>query len=128
MLTPSGGHQRGWYASYWNVFLLPSTNKVCEGYVFTCVCHSVHRGVCLSAWWDTIAPPRDQAPPSRAEPPGQGTSGLGTPLGADSPSWNQAPPWEHTPLRPPPPPICAVHAGRYGQQAGGMKPTGMQSC
>ena len=31
----------------------------------------------------------------------------------------------------PPPeqaPPCAVHAGRYGQQAGGMHPTGMQSC
>ena len=25
-------------------------------------------------------------------------------------------------------PACAVHAGRYGQQAGGMHPTGMQSC
>ena len=29
--------------------------------------------------------------------------------------------WDTTPLR-------AVHAGRYGQQAGGMHPTGMQSC
>ena len=25
-------------------------------------------------------------------------------------------------------PPCAVHAGRYGQQAGDMHPTGMQSC
>ena len=25
-------------------------------------------------------------------------------------------------------PLGAVHAGRYGQQAGGMHPTGMQSC
>ena len=25
-------------------------------------------------------------------------------------------------------PPCTVHAGRYGQQAGGMHPTGMQSC
>ena len=23
---------------------------------------------------------------------------------------------------------CTVHAGNYGQQAGGMHPTGMQSC
>ena len=30
-------------------------------------------------------------------------------------------PWEQTTP-------CAVHAGRYGQQAGGMHPTGMQSC
>ena len=27
-----------------------------------------------------------------------------------------------------PPPPCTVHAGRYGQQVGGMHPTGMQSC
>ena len=27
-----------------------------------------------------------------------------------------------------PPPPRAVHAWRYGQQAGGMHPTGMQSC
>ena len=37
-----------------------------------------------------------------------------------------------TARRHPPPgpgtPPCAVHAGRYGQQAGGMHPTGMQSC
>ena len=31
-------------------------------------------------------------------------------------------------ITPPPNPPCAVHAGRYGQQAGGMHPTGMQSC
>ena len=27
-----------------------------------------------------------------------------------------------------PHPLGAVHAGRYGQQTGGMHPTGMQSC
>ena len=39
------------------------------------------------------------------------------PPGAGTPPspWNRHPP-------------CAVHAGRYGQQAGGMHPTGMQSC
>ena len=31
------------------------------------------------------------------------------------------PPWAGTPPR-------AVHAGRYGQQAGGTHPTGMHSC
>ena len=30
--------------------------------------------------------------------------------------------------RPPPDTPRAVHAGRYGQRAGGMHPTGMQSC
>ena len=41
-------------------------------------------------------------------------------------------PQEQTPLGPGTPseqtPPCAVHAGRYSQQAGGMHPTGMQSC
>ena len=32
------------------------------------------------------------------------------------------PPWAGTP------PLGAVHAGRYGQQAGGTHPTGMHSC
>ena len=30
----------GRYASYWNAFLLPSANEVCEGYIFTRVCLS----------------------------------------------------------------------------------------
>ena len=42
------------------------------------------------------------------------------------------PPQEQTPSSPPPPgsrhPTGAVHAGRYGQQAGGTHPTGMHSC
>ena len=51
----------------------------------------------------------------------------------------QVPPWAGTPppgqVHPPgkvPPwqvhPPGAVHAGRYGQQAGGTHPTGMNSC
>ena len=28
----------------------------------------------------------------------------------------------------PPPTPCAVHTGRYGQQAGGTHPTGMDTC
>ena len=55
------------------------------------VSHSVHSGeVCLNACWDT--------------PPGPGT------------------PLEQTPPEIPrdqEPPLCTVHAGRYGQQAGG---------
>ena len=43
------------------------------------------------------------------------------PLGPD-PHWDQAPPRDQT--LPPPP---AEHTGRYGQRAGGMHPTGMQS-
>ena len=41
---PCDGYCSGRYASYWNAYLLPPTNEVCEGYVFTGVCHSVHRG------------------------------------------------------------------------------------
>ena len=63
------------------------------------------------------------------------------PLASRHPPWQGKPPARQTPpskadtplskadplaRRPPPP--CAVHARRYGQQAGGMHPTGMQSC
>ena len=84
--------------------LLPKANVACEGYVFTCVCHSVHRGVCPIVCWDTT-------PPGKADLP--------SPTGrADPPS---PPPAGQTPPH-------AVHAGGYGQQEGGMHPTGMQSC
>ena len=39
----------------------------------------------------------------------------------DTTPWEQAPPLDQAPP-------CAVYAGRYGQQVGGMHPTGMQSC
>ena len=49
---------------------LPSANEVCEGYVFTPVCHSVHRGgVCLSACLDTTPPQtRPGTPPGSRSP------------------------------------------------------------
>ena len=46
-------------------WFLPPANKGCEAYVFTCVCHSVHRGVCLTACWDT---PCGDTPGSRHHP------------------------------------------------------------
>ena len=55
-------------------------------------------GVCLSACWDTQTPWADTSP------------------AADTP----LPESRHTPR--------TVHAGRYGQQAGGTHPTGMHSC
>ena len=94
---------------------------------------SVHAGIPhppsrTSACRDT-APSRNQIhPPGRGTPPGTryiplgpGTSpreqvhplGPGTPPGADPPGAD-------------PPGI--EHAGRHGQRAGGMHPTGMQSC
>ena len=62
---------------------LPPANEVWEGYVFTCVCHSVHwEGVCLSACWDTTNPPPSETrhPPGSRHPPG-----TRHPLGADTP-------------------------------------------
>ena len=88
--------------------LSPPANEVCEGYVFTCVCHSVHGGggVCLNACWD---PPSGADTPPRSRPPAEQTPPEQTPAGNRHP-------------------LCAVHAGRYSQQEGGMHPTGMQSC
>ena len=47
--------------------LLPPANEVCEGYVFTCVCHSVHGGV--SASMHAGIPPQEQTPLQGADPP-----------------------------------------------------------
>ena len=66
---------------------------------------SVHAG---------IPPPRPGTPP-RAVPLDQ------APPPPRAVPLDQAPPSMHTPPG-------AVHAGRYGQRAGGMHPTGMQPC
>ena len=79
-----------------------------ECILVTRVCDSVHRGGLPHCMLGYTPPrtrgshpsPRDQAPPLGPE--------AGTPQ-------DQTPP-------------SAVHAGRYGQQAGGTHPTGMQSC
>ena len=51
-----------------NCVLLPPANEVCEGYVFTPVCHSVHRG-CIPACNGSDTPqedtPKDDTPPGR---------------------------------------------------------------
>ena len=44
-----------------------------------------------------------------------------------APPKEQTPPREQTPRADTPSP-SAVYAGRYGQQAGGTHPTGMQTC
>ena len=62
------------------VSLLPPATKLGQGYVFTGVCDSVHRGgVCISACWDTTTPlgadpPRSRHPPGIRHPPGADTS------------------------------------------------------
>ena len=68
-----------------------------QGYVFTRVCDSVHRGgVCLSACWDT-ATPRGRHPPKEG-----GTPKKETPREGEPPK-KEAPPKKETPLprRPP---------------------------
>ena len=50
-----------------SVFVLP-TNEICEGYVFTPVCHSVHGGGCLPqcmlGYTPLGRPPRSRHPPA----------------------------------------------------------------
>ena len=88
------------------------------------MCDSVHRGVCLSACWDTTPPPRKEAPPleGSTRPEGSTTPGKeAQPLEGNTP-----PPWEgSTPTgrKHPPPGIPA-----YGQWAASTHPTGMHYC
>ena len=74
--------------------LLP-TNEVCKGYVFTRVCHSVHRG-CLSQCMLGYHPPG--ADPTRSKPPSPGADPPQqiTPPEQTSPQ-DQAPPGAETP-------------------------------
>ena len=62
--------------------------------------------------------------PGRYTSPGQVQPRAGTPPWAGTP----CPPRQVHPSRQVRPPLGAVHAGRYGQQAGGTHPTGMHSC
>ena len=83
-------------------------------------CRSVQKegGICPIACWDT---PPGPDPPPESDPPGADTS-----PGADTLPVTDTPP-EQTPSQSRQPPR-AVHAGRYGQQAGGTHPTGMHTC
>ena len=78
--------------------LLPPANEVCKGYVFTPVCQSF----CS-----------------------QGEGSASVHGGIPPHPWQGRPPWQGDPPGKADPP-CAMHAGRYGQQAGDMHPTGMQ--
>ena len=71
--------------------------------------------------------------PPGADTPWEQTLITRHPLGAEFPP-DQAPPqgadtipWKRQPPESRHPP-CAVHAGIYGQQVGGMHPSGMQFC
>ena len=82
------------------------------------------RGVCPIACWDT---PRDKAPPPPEQTPSPRTRHPPKQAPPEqAPPQDQAPPPKQAPPEQAPP--GAVHAGRYGQRAGGIHPTGMQSC
>ena len=90
-------------------YSLPPATKLGQGNVFTGMCDSVHRGVCLSACWDVTPPgagtpiPPEQTPPEQAPPqeqtppPGADTPPRVDPPGASTPL-ETAPPQEQTPL------------------------------
>ena len=95
---------------------LPPANEVCESYVFTPVCHSVHRGG--STWAGTALGrstppgkyiPQAGTPPGQVHPQGRYTTWAGIhphPLGRYIPL-GRCTPWVGTPLG-------QVHAqGRY---------------
>ena len=87
-----------------------------------CVKNSVHRGGSASVHAG-IPPTGPGTPHGTRHPRHQAPSGADPP-GTRHPL-DQAP-HRADPLGPDPP--CAVHAGRYGQRAGAMHPTRMQSC
>ena len=53
--------------------LIFTARIVCEGYVFTRVCHSVHRGGSASVHAGIPHPPRSRHPPPGADPPSPGS-------------------------------------------------------
>ena len=74
--------------------LLPPAMKLGQGNIFTGVCDSVHRGVSLSACWDTTIPlHQDQAgtlpPGTRQAPPPPGSGRYPSPSTSQT---RQAPP------------------------------------
>ena len=93
--------------------------------------------VCRIACWDTPPPrpeagtpqTRDSTPPKDQTPQDQTpqTTGRHPQDQRKAPPGPDPPGLDTTPSAPPPRP-SAVHAGRYGQQACGTHPTGIQSC
>ena len=105
--------------------LITGRNEVVAKVIFLhlSVIHSVHRGVCLSACWDTTTPlppgadtppPPTSRHPQRADPPG-----------ADTPSLQEQTPPRSRPPGPDPP---RKQTAAYGLRAAGTHPPGMLSC
>ena len=110
-------------STIYNVQFLPPATKLEQGNIFTSVCQEFcPQGVCHQPppWADT---------PLGRHTPGQTPPRSRHPWGADPPPPGQTlPSGSRQPLSPRSRPPQAVHAGRYGQQAGGTHPTGMHTC
>ena len=100
--------------------LLPSTTKLRRLCFYTCL--SVHRGVCLSACWDTTPPgagtPMEQIPPGTKHPLSRHSPGTRHPLGPDPPRTRHTPGSRHPPRAGTPrtrhlPPADGYCCGRY---------------
>ena len=117
--------------------LVPPANEICEVYVaFVVMLQCCH---CMLGYTQPPTPRTrgrhpSRAGPSRADPPGSRhpppelTSPHRSrhPPGVDPLRADTSPPGSRHPLRADTP--SAVHAGRYGQQAGSTHPTGMYTC
>ena len=91
----------------WNIVLLPAATKLGQGNVFTGVCDSVHRGVCLPQCMLGYHTPPQSRHPSEQTPPWEQTHtpsdqthpweqthpppGADIPLGADTPPGSDTP-------------------------------------
>ena len=94
-------------------YLLPPATNLGQGNIFSSLC----KEFCMLGY----TPPRNRRPLPPSRHPLEQTPQTRHPSRADPPGTR------HPPLQSRHPP-CTVHAGRYSQQAGGMHPTGMQSC
>ena len=112
------------YINIIDVFL-PPANEVLGKVIFSeaCVKNSVHKGRGLPQCMLGYQP---IPPPMQTPPPGQGPHKSRHPPRSRHPPGADPLEANTSPSRPLPP--GAVHAGRYGQQAGGTHPTGMHSC
>ena len=134
----------------YNTFL-PPANEVCEGCFYKCLSFCPQGGGKVPGQvppgpgthprtrytplgpgthpWDQVHPPGPGTPPDQVNPPGPGTPPRTRYTPQDqvhSPGTRYTPTTRYTPDQVHP--LGAVHAGRYGQQAGGTHPTGMHSC
>ena len=88
-----------------------------------------HHRDCVSRFLITGGGYLGRYPPGSYTSPGQVHHRASTPAWASTPLGRYTlPPRQVHPSRQVHPPPGAVHAGRYGQQAGGTHPTGMHSC